>query len=269
MKHTIKKLVAIAGLAALVGTSARAQDYSRNPFHPSFSFSINAAQFNVANAPASYGQVPPHPDDVNVLYGPNHPVKTRDAPLKGTTYNAAVLSLGAEISPIPVKFLDRIKVGYSGTFFSQEDNEQQTTGIKNIQWYEYGANAATYSRLLLPAVENSFYVALDLPMKINEGLGAIARVGISQDSANTKITKGWDRFGKEEAYQSDKLELTGNNLFAKLGVFWCPRGQDADYATKGWEVYGFWKQNNLEGSTSEGPVELGGDLFGIGGQVNF
>jgi hypothetical protein len=262
----IGALAAVASAYLIMPTIGKAEEKNiLTVFNPSISFSFNANTFEVKDSPAIYGQIPAHPDDLAI-----GPCKTREVKLAGVSYTDIDTSLGIDISPIPLPYLDLIKIGYVATFFNTSYNETRE-GISNMEWYEYGAYAGTYSRISLPTVENSLILSLTVPVPLSDTKGLLFRSGISYDSMDSSIEGGWDRYYSEEAMVKDNVKLKGTNPFVSISFYSHPdnNGKVKYNKDSNFEIFLQWKQNSLEGTTPNGDVKIGGNNIGLGIKYNF
>ena len=264
----------VAGTVLFFSPVAKADsaDFLNDFLNIGLDLQMGGSSFTVESSPMVYGQIPPHNDDLHVLYGPNHSAGTKEVVLEGANHGGLDYSFELDISPIPAPFLQNIQVGYRATFFDSI-SEETRNGLSNMEWYTHGARAGTYSRISIPSRQDSFILSLTLPIHFENG-GIVLRGGISYDSWDTSIEGGWDRYHSEESMIKDDLKLKGENPFVNIGVYFRPndfnsRRQKFKSINDGAiEFHIYYKQNDLNGSSPQGDVKLSGYSAGIGLRIN-
>lgn len=266
IKRIFSKIIAPVSLCAILTAGCgvnrtEEKDYlTRVLNRTTISAGLEHTEMNI-EIPRAYGNIPPHPDDLNVNYGPNHPCKTREVHLKSGNYSSSVLNV--DVSPIPYNLLENIKVGYKGTFILSTAN-QIREGLSDMEWYEYGAFAGTYSRVKLPQRVDSFRISWLQPLQLNETWKIFAQPGISYDMWDVEVEGGWDRYYREQPMLRDSVHYSGWNPFIKVGIIGY---EEEKHIYLG--IAGFWEPEKIEGNTSYGPVKLEGTTWGIEAIVGF
>jgi hypothetical protein len=145
--------------------------------------------------PAAYGNIPPHPDDLGS--------KTRTVDLRSGSYRS--IGLGADFSPLPFEALENLKLGYK-TVLPLAANTIRG-GISDMEWYEYGAYAGTYSRVELPVAIHNLKVSWRQPIAKTDRSDLFVEAGLSYDFWRIKVQGGWDRHYEEEPMLEDTLSV--------------------------------------------------------------
>jgi len=285
MKNKIQKFVVLfsAVLASGCGVTDRmgvekSDHFSRFMNNMTFSAGTEFTDIDKIQMPREYGNHPPHPDDLYKLYGPYNPCKTREVNLRSGEYNAD--SFSVECSPFiddlfENRLLENIKVGYKGTYIHTDEANNVREGLSEIAWYEYGAFAATYSRIKMTNTCHSLRFSWRQPFKLDKdgNFEIYVQPGISYDDWSGKFEAqgGWDRYYREEPRIIDSFSAkTLWNPFVKAGII----GYD------GAEFFGelkrfslgidfFWEPERIEGETPYGPVKAEGDTWGVEAVVAF
>lgn len=197
--------------------------------------------------PAAYGNIPPHPDDPGS--------STREVDLKSGSYRS--MGLGADFSPLPFEILENLKLGYKAILPLGANNTRE--GLSDMEWYEYGAYAGTYSRVELPVAIHSLRLSWRQPITRTNRSDLFVEVGLSYDFWRVKIQGGWDRNYDEEPMLEDTLKCENLNPFIMAGI------EISDRIKMGF----FWKPERIEGSTPYGDVDIKGNTYGLTGVFSF
>jgi len=270
-KRTIKTALVTSALAAVAAVSGCSEEYLKREYTSedyasrvlqttSVSFGGESTKMNI-KIPEAYGDIPPHPDDLNVLYGPNHPCKTRKVELKSGTYWSQALGISA--SPAPYPLFENLRLGYKAVMPFEGVNDVRE-GLSKMEWYEYGAYAGTYSRVKLPSMIHSFRVSWRQPLPF-AGIGFFVEPGVALDLWDVRIQGGWDRYDREQPMLNDKLSAQSINPFVRAGLY-AFNAINEKYPVA---ISGYWKQENVEGSTKRGDVQLKGNTVGIEACIGF
>jgi len=258
----------LAAMAAVAGCSEanltreyKFKDYpSRVLETTSLSLGMESTKMDIS-IPEAYGNIPPHPDDLNVNYGPNHPCKTRKVDLKSGTYWSNALGISA--SPLPYNFIENLRLGYTAVLPLDTAN-QIREGLSSMEWYEYGAYAGTYSRVEVPEVIHSFRASWRQPIPLG-GIGFFVEPGVALDLWDVHIQGGWDRYYREQPMFNDKLSCQSISPFVHVGLYAFNAINDKYPAA----ISFYWKRESIDGSTNKGDVELEGTTLGLEAMIGF
>lgn len=190
--------------------------------------------------PDAYGDIPAHPDDPGSI--------TQLVDLDAGSYPS--LGLGVDFSPLPYETIENFKLGYKATFPITANKIRE--GLSDMEWYESGADAATFSRVELPDAVHSIRASWrqPIPLIISD---SIVEAGLSYDFWKVKVRGGWDRFHDEESLLEDKITCETLNPFVRVAI-----------NIFGNTAFGFyWKQETIEGDTPYGDVDIKGNTYGL------
>lgn len=201
--------------------------------------------------PERFEIIPPHPDDAGS--------KTKKVNLNSGSYDASFV--GVSVSPLPVNdFLSGFQVGYRRSLPGDSAN-QIRGGISDMEWYESGAYAGTYTRV---RVSNTDQLKISYRKKIYlENSFLLAEVGESYDTFKGSLEGGWDRYYKEQAEISEDVKSSSWNPFFSIG--W---GIQPD---KGACIFFnlSYKKESFKDEVSQGSFKLDNDVFGAGIRIGF
>jgi len=197
--------------------------------------------------PAAYGNIPPHPDDPGS--------STRKVDLKSGSYLS--MGLGVDFSPLPFETFENLKLGYKAVLPLGANNVRE--GLSDMEWYEYGAYAGTYSRVELPLAIHSLRLSWRQPIARTTRTDLFVEGGLSYDFWRIKIQGGWDRNYDEEPMLEDTLSSKTINPFVVAGL------EISDRVKIGF----FWKPEKIKGSTKHGDVDIRGNTYGLTGVISF
>jgi len=239
---------AVAG-SILLFTSCKTADHteSYNYFkrfarNISSSFEIQTTHMNI-DIPEQYGDIPPHPND------PPSSV-TKKVKLKSGHYWS--MAFGLDVSPVPYKIIENLKFGYTATFPLNPNTIRE--GLSEMEWYQKGAYAGTYSRVEVPNTINSLRLSWRQPI----GRSYFIEAGGSLDFWKINVQGGWDRYYSEEPMIEDSLKDRSINPFLRLGL-----------ANEKATLHLLIKGERIEGKVPYGDVELRGTTFGLGFSYKF
>jgi hypothetical protein len=259
IKRIFSKMIVPASLCAILASGCETEDTHYLPRvlkSTTVSLGAESTNMNKIRIPEAYENIPPHPDDLNVNYGPNHPCKTRKVNLKSGSFDSGVFTL--DVSPIPYGLLENIKIGYKGTFPLDVSN-QIREGLSKMEWYEYGAYAGTYSRIKLPDRIDSLRISWLQQSQLNEISKVFVQPGISCEMWNVEMQGGWDRNHEEQPMLRSSGNYIGLNPFIAAGVTW--HEEEQEHPSLG--VAGFCELENINGNTPYGHVKLEGITLGL------
>jgi hypothetical protein len=237
----------LAAIASLVGCSTnKSKQYYLETTNPPLAFTLGGGYTQMGiDIPSTYGDIPVHPDDNG---------RTRKVDLNSGWYTVA--NLGIDFSPLPFEFLENLRVGYTAVIPASNPNLVRE-GLSQMEWYEYGSYAGTYSRVEVPDIIHNLKASWRQPLQLGDA-NFFVESGVSYDIWTVYVEGGWDRYYHEQAMLRDKVKSETLNPFVRAGLF-LPH---EDYETPSAFCF-FWKQEKIEGNTPYGEVDVTGNTFGV------
>ena len=255
MKKNIVKVLAgtLLGASVLL-SSGCASPNQKSPFASRLGFGVDlGGEYRTCKTvvPERFGNIPAHPDDAGS--------KTRKVNLTSGSYGSSVI--GASISPIPVNdFLSGFQVGYRRSMPGDSAN-QVRDGISEMQWYESGAYAGTYTRVRVSDMDQ-FRISYRKKVELDDSF-LVLEAGESYDTFKGSLEGGWDRYYSEQAEISQSVKSSSWNPFLSIGWgFQIDKGAPIIINLS-------YKQEKFKDEVSQGSFKLDNDVIGLTVRLGF